>query len=204
LLLPPLPPGTGSVRGVVLDEDGKPVAGATVFAAGTAYKPSAVSNDEGQFLLQGLAPGNWGLLAYKKSHGYPANFFAFFSSTGNVQVPSVDVVGGKVTEKVTVRLGPKAAYLNFEITDETGKPLGASASFTRPDMAAGGEFKSSVGAKEKFLVPPVPFRLELQAEGCEPWDYGGSDWKSDKGLIKLKPEESLILPVRLRCANLPK
>jgi carboxypeptidase family protein len=101
------PAGTGSVRGVVLDEDGKPVAGATVFAAGTAYKPSAVSNDEGQFLLQGLAPGNWGLLAYKKSDGYPANFFAFFSSTGNVQVPSVDVAGGKVTENATVRLGPQ-------------------------------------------------------------------------------------------------
>jgi hypothetical protein len=33
---------------------------------------------------------------------------------------------------------------------------------------------------------------------------GGSDWKSDKGLIKLKLGESLILPVRPRCANRPK
>jgi hypothetical protein len=195
---PAVPAATGSARGIVLDEEGKSVAGATVFAAGTPYKPSTLSNEAGKFLLEGLSPGNWGLLAYKKADGYPPNFFAFFSA-GPAQVPAVEVAAGKIAENVIVRLGPKAAYLNFDIADQSGKSVSAAATFTRPDMEGNGDFGSSVGANERFLVPPIPFRLTVESQGCEPWHYGGGDWRSDRGLIKLRPGETQNLPVRLRC-----
>jgi hypothetical protein len=49
-----------------------------------------------------------------------------------------------------------------------------------------------------MLVPPVPFRLTVQADGYEPWHYGGKNWARKAGLITLKSGQTLSLAVRLQ------
>ena len=50
------------------------------------------------------------------------------------------------------------------------------------------------------MVPPVPFRLSVEAKGYATWHYGGEGWQGKAGLIVLKSGESLSLTVPLKAA----
>ncbi len=201
-----IPKTTCGASGVVLDEGGQPVPGATVFLAGTvALNGRTQADSEGRFLLKGFSPGDWGFMAYKESAGYPYNFAAFFSNPGE-QFPTIHVAPGALAENVVIRLGIKAATLVFELSDEAGEPVNAPASaiFNRPDMPEVGEYNAgNIASKEKLLVPAVPLRLTVEAEGYEPWHYGGEEWKTDKGQILPSSERTVAVTVRLRQAEKP-
>jgi hypothetical protein len=51
------------------------------------------------------------------------------------------------------------------------------------------------------MVPPVPFRLTVEAAGYEPWHFGGENWQGNGGLINLKSGQSLTLDIRLKRAQ---
>lgn len=194
------PPSTGSVQGTVLDGEGKPLAEATVFVGTHTNAPSTKTDAEGNFMLSGVPAGNVGLNAYKESDGYPYNMFSFYLTPGE-QLPKFDLAAGQTVKGVIVHLGPKAAYLKFDITDEDGKPVGAGASFSRPDLGQFGDYQTSIPANRVVLVPPVPFRLTIAAKGYEPWHYGGERWRGREGLIALKSGETLNLAIQLKKAE---
>jgi hypothetical protein len=148
-------------------------------------------------VLSRLPVGNIGLLAYKENDGYPYSMFSFLMMPGE-QVARFDVVAGETTKNVVIRLGVKAAYLKLEVTDEYGQPVEASLSFSRPDLGKYGDYRRSAGANDVILVPPVPFRLTVQAKGFQPWRYGGEHWEENAGLITLSSEQTLALTVRLK------
>ena len=194
---PPQSPKLGAARGIVLDQAGKPVPGATVFVAGavTVLRPSALTDDNGEFLLKNIS-GDLGLLAFKKADGYPFNFAAFFSNPGE-QFPSIHAVPGTVTENVVIRLGTKAATLKFAISNDDGQTINnAAATFTRPDMPDIGEYHTRIVSDGKMLVPAVPLRLKVDADGYESWYYGGEEWLTDKGLIV--PHSGQVSTVRIQ------
>jgi hypothetical protein len=56
---------TGIIRGVVVDDAIRPVAGATIAARGPAAEASTTSTGEGLFGFEGLAPGTWFLTVEK-------------------------------------------------------------------------------------------------------------------------------------------
>ncbi len=187
---------SGSARGVVLDNEGKPVAGATVFLEGAVRSPFGRCDAEGKFLITGFS-GRWVLRAFKKEDGYPYNFFAFFASSGE-QFPWVDVLPGKVTENVIIRLGAKAATIKFDIVNDSGAPVGAVASFSRPDMPEIGTFGPKVSSADSMLVPATALRIAVEADGYKTWHYGDADWQTDKGLIHPRSGETLKLSIQLQ------
>ena len=198
-------PNFGSIEGTVVDQSGKPVAGATVEAR-VDPEPRrrnlfTTSDSAGRFVLRDIPSGDTYLYAHKESEGYPDTFFAFFK-TDDLSMVSVKVNGGQATQGVTIRLGGKAAYLSIEMSDENGTRLPGQLIFTRDDDEYGRYQKGTIGA-ETIMVPPVPFRLtaEAQAPGYLPWHYGGENWQSDSGLIKLKSGQSLDLNIRLKRAQ---
>ena len=73
----------GRVNGVVRDEDGEPIKGATVTAQSTAIGVSytASTDEKGRFILLGLRPGEWAFIA-----GAPG--FAASGSRTNVRAAS--------------------------------------------------------------------------------------------------------------------
>jgi hypothetical protein len=186
---------TGGASGVVLDAKGKPLAGATVFLEGALHSPSAVTDSEGRFLIRGFS-GDWGLSAYKEADGYPYNFAAFLHTPGE-QFPYIHVVPGQVTGNVVIQLGPKPATIRFDVKDEHGRLLSARAVFSRPDMPQISDYIEIV-SNNSVLVPAVPLRLVVQAEGYEDWHFGGAGWKTPNSLIRLKPAETLTLPIQLQ------
>lgn len=191
---------TGGARGVVVDQNGKPVVGATVFLAGAIGRaPRTLTDTQGRFLLKGFS-GDWGLIAFKEEDGYPNNFPAFFQNPGE-QFPYIQVDPGAVTKDVTIRLGRRAAILKFDLSDDGGKLLGASAFFTRPDLPDIGEYRTEIRPNEKMLVPAVPLRLTVKADGYEVWHYGGEDWETDRGLMVPVSGESLTVFIRLKAVQ---
>jgi hypothetical protein len=190
-------PHDGLVLGVVLDDKGMPVADATVFVGTIARGPSTHTDAEGKFVLGGIPPGVVGLHAYKKSDGYPYDIFAFFDMPGEKR-PYFEVKEGKTTAGIVIQLGARAAYLSLDIADESGNPIETSLTLTRPDLGKYGDYKTSAGAHQTLMVPPVPFRLQVEADGFRPWHYGSDEWLTDKGLIKLNSGATLNLSIRLR------
>ncbi len=190
-------PATGSAEGVVVDAEGKPLAGATVFVGTLLNAPRTTTDTEGRFILKGLPPGKIGLMAYKESDGYPYNMFSFYSMPGGPP-PRFDVTAGETVRSVVIRLGAKAAYLKLEVTDESGALVNAGLSFSRPDLGRYGDYRRSAEANDVILVPPVPFRLTIEAKGYQPWHYGGERWRDSDGLIALKSAETLTLSIRLK------
>ncbi len=187
------------VEGVVVDGEGKPLPDATV----TSYtRAKGVARDVMQYQVNGngefslrLPEGKVWLSAHKDSEGYPYAFFAFYLMPGQ-EFPTIEVKPGETTKGVVVRVGVKAAHLNYEVVDEDGKPVLGGFVFTRLDQAE--PYSTSALAKGDLLVPPAPFRATFEAKGYKPWHYGGDKWRGKEGLISLTSGEVLNLRIRLR------
>lgn len=189
----------GRVEGVVLDGEGKPLPGATVTsylpAAGAARDVNQYQADrDGRFSLL-LPQGKAWLSAHKDSDGYPYAFFAFYITPGQ-QFPTVEVKPGETTKGVVVRVGAKAAHLNYEVVDQDGKPVLGGFVFSRLDQKE--PYQRSAAAKDDLLVPPAPFRAAFEAKGFKTWHYGGDKWRGNDGVISLKSGEALTLTIRLQ------
>lgn len=188
---------TGIVEGVVVDGDGKPLAGATVFIGTVTRGPRALTDAVGRFRLDNVPPGLVGLDAFKESDGYPYDMFSFYIMPG-AQLPTFNLAPGETRGSVVIRLGAKAAYLKLQVRDDSGNALKPSLSFSRPDLGQFGDYQRSYGENALIPVPPVPFRLTVQEEGYDPWHYGGDAWQTHGGLIELSPGQTLALSIALR------
>jgi hypothetical protein len=182
---------SGSVSGVVLDDEGRLISGATVYALPEKdmRKQLRTTTDErGRFLLEAIPAGGVYVDAYKESEGLPYNYFAFFKTTERTPV-KVDVQEGSVTTGVVIQVGPKAGYLTVTIPDQDGIVLeqGATLVFTRDDIP--GPYKVGVKLPHSMLVPPVPFRFSIEVDGFESWS---------SEIITLRPSEALKTVVSLK------
>jgi hypothetical protein len=191
----------GSASGVVLDDAGKPLADATVYALPAedmTHQIRGTSDSAGRFVLEGLPAGTVYIDAYKESDGYPYNMFSFFKVPGANTPVSMKVVAGKATGNIVLHLGQRSAYLQLDVSADEGAPAGGALLFDRLDIP--GPYIRGVLANDKIMVPLVPFRLTFQAEGYLPWHYGGESWQTGAGLIKLKSGETLHLAIRVKRA----
>jgi hypothetical protein len=197
-----------TIEGVVLGQDGKPLPDAKVWALpeqDMRYPITTTSDAAGTFTLRSIPPGGVYVLAFNESEGYPYPFYAFYRTKNDRTSVKVEAKPGAVTSGVILQLGPKAAYLKVDATDEKGVPVQVGYQLDRDDTP--GPYSTSVPSdprlvgvgfiKGVMLVPPVPFRLTVVANGYEPWHYGGANYAGKDGLITLKSGQTLTLTVRL-------
>jgi len=182
---------SGSVSGVVLDDEGRLISGATVYALpekDMRKQLQTTTDQRGRFLLEAVPAGGVYVDAYKESEGLPYNFFAFFKTTDRTPV-KVDVQEGSATTGVVIQVGPKAGYLTLGIMDQDGMMLEQEATlvFTRDDMP--GPYKQGVKLPHSMLVPSVPFRFSIEVDGFESWS---------SEIIRLRPAEVLNMVVTLK------
>lgn len=190
----------GTITGTVVDETGKPVAGAKVHIA---QKDVLVihqivqyheTDDGGHFRISHVPWGTYVVVAGKESAGYPAPVFASFYS--NYAMPNVTLAEDFPSADIIVKIGPKAGILDLEpVTDEaTGKEI-RSASVTLRRAANPDSFLSASTTQGRVFVPAfAEVLIEISAEGYKLWPSPG---QAAEGKINLKPEEVRKLRVTL-------
>jgi hypothetical protein len=180
------------IEGSVRDLQGTPISGATVYAYNTArmtgrfIRLTTSSQSDGKFVIHDVAPGSYRVHAYKETDGYADTFFAFFGTNNKNAWRGVEVSKGHTTV-VALVLGPKYGKLKVSIRNERDSPISGELSFRKVDDPASA-YNLGVNADSEVLVPPVPFRFEVSAEGFRRWQ---------SEILRPRPGETLKVTVHL-------
>jgi hypothetical protein len=196
----------GTISGTVLDEHGQPFKGVKVCTYMTDAPPRskeargdcAVTTDEaGQFRIEHMAMGRFGVEAIKPEDGYIA-----FAGTSVREF--VALTPSESSAIVVLKLGPKPGVLLPSVKDElTGQPI---TSFQlswkildsdHPNSSYSGGQTLEQGDK-RALVPPEKFLLlTISASGYKEWTYHDPSDSSRPASIRLQPGEEKELLVEL-------
>jgi len=188
---------TGTVSGVVLDETGKPVEGASVHVAelGPFYGHRILqiheTDSKGRFSIDDLKWGSYAVLVGKEEAGYPDQKIAFYS---NLAVPTVTLNPEFPTADVKVKLPPKAGRIEITtvVDASTGKKI-ETATMTLHRLGTPFLITASAGS---ILVPSdTEISIEVEAPGYQRWPAVD---EKDSNRLRLKPLEIRKLQVKLQ------
>jgi hypothetical protein len=198
----------GTIKGVVVDESGKPIRGAEVHIAenkpfyGHRLIQMYETDSTGQFVIPNVPWASYVVMAGKEEANYPDTKLAFYS---NLAVPTVTLAPSFPTANVKVQLGPKAGTLEIEsVVDAlTGKKiLTASVTLRRVQNPEFYIMTSATGGH--ILVPSLTdIAIEVSAPGYKLWPSKEAA-NDTTAQIRLKPEEIYKLQVRLAPETNPK
>ena len=195
----------GTISGTVLDEHGQPFKGVNVCTYMTSAPSGSkeargdcpVKTDEaGQFRIDHVAMGTFGVEAIKPEDGYIA-----FAGTSVKQF--VTLTSSQSSAKVVLKLGPKAGVLLPSVKDKfTGQPVtDFQVSWTILDS----DEASSMSGGETFgqetmrtIVPPEKYLvLTISARGYKKWIYHDPSDPSRPAFIRFQAGEEKELLVEL-------
>lgn len=174
----------GTVQGRVVDELGKPLSGARVYAEPVEVKDHpmgklrfATTNDQGEFILEEVAPGVNVICASKEEDFYPDTGAAALAVDLSA-LPRVQVEEGKTTPTVTVHLTKGGKLVGSILDSLNGEPVKNSR--IRLSRSDDTRLYTSTGPDERgrfdFVVPSKSFRLQVTAPSYKTWssdDHGG-------------------------------
>ena len=191
------------IEGKVINAAGDIVAGADVFAeldrAGATRILTDVSDKDGNFSITIGELGQYTISGSKEEDGYPLTVSGFHQAVSLDQIPKLNITERKTVSNVVLQLGEKAAIIEGVIKDGlSGEPV-RTASLTlrrtdNPDLLYRTSTDEMRPGKFKLAVPTVPFDVEVESMGYEPW----ISRNSQKEPIKLNRGESRSFIVNLR------
>ena len=116
-----LPTG-GTIKGVVLDPHGKPIAGVCVFST-SEFGGQAVTKSDGSYKLPQLSSGDY-FVGYQGGCGNRGSVapLAYKSDPTFFGPTTISVTAGKVTNGINVRLRP-GGTITGRVTDQAGNPV---------------------------------------------------------------------------------
>jgi hypothetical protein len=147
---------SGVVRGIVLDENGHPVAAASVIAypanRGFTHADRFSKRASGLFTHKDLTFGKYAIVAQKPSAFYSNTYSAF--SAGDVLPPVIELNPDRPTATITVKLPGKAAAVVLDIRDATtGQLVTACVKFSRNSDTNKWIVTTSIEDAPRVLVP---------------------------------------------------
>jgi hypothetical protein len=170
----------GEIKGVVINQSGDAVPGATVYIVPQNISfddvsPRSVQSDkEGEFDLHGgLKLGAYKIYSRKEADAYPDRSDAFYADS-SIEPPKVELTDDKPFASVTVTMGEKASVLTGRIVDaDTGTPMKANLVFIDPDgnhhsILADGKYRVLLPVGEDISVMLMPMSPEYRTETIPP------------------------------------
>src|ERR1017187_5386828 len=196
-------PDTGTVNGMVTNEDGKTVAGATVYAYPidrpiVGIIPHNITDASGHFEIKGLSWGLYAVSGAKADEGYPEMLSAFF--TRNQVMQKVTLAPETSTATLTVQLGPKAGRLTGTVTDGlTSAPLSPCARFSWASEANNYLLGTGLVTSDfNTLIPSSTGVLwKVWLDGYKPWYYPGTSDESAATTLRLQAGQVISIAIRL-------
>jgi len=191
-------PVDGRISGTVVNEDGKPIPGATVYVSEEASSlvdaNSVVARTDvaGRFDFgRKLKHGVYEIYGRNEKAGYPDPTSKFYQPL-NFSPQKVQLFGDHPAERVTVQLNEKAAILAGRVFDaDTGRPLKAGVGFTNLRTEAG----HSVLADGKFQTL-IPANTDVYVMVQE-MDRDHAYWPLFTTKVTLKPGQEMDIEVPL-------
>jgi Carboxypeptidase regulatory-like domain len=188
----------GSIQGTVVDYDNQPVAGAQVYPitgpAGTGSSNSALTNADGRFRLESLAPGIYTLSVSKVSDGYADPSQRFYSVT-NRATASISVSAATQASAIMLQMGRRCGTLHVLAEDAvTHRPLQQVTYTLRVANSPNDMLQGDKAIPADFLVPPVDVTVEFFAKGYSNWRYS----ENGHDFLTLRPGESRTLQVEMQ------
>ncbi|HVR23226.1 MAG TPA: carboxypeptidase-like regulatory domain-containing protein [Candidatus Polarisedimenticolia bacterium] len=191
-------PVDGRISGTVVNEDGKPVPGATVYVSEEASSlvdansVAARTDSGGRFDFgRKLKHGVYEIYSRKEKDGYPDPTSKFYQPL-NFSPQKVQLFGDHPAEKVTVQLQEKAAILAGKVFDaNTGQPLKAGIGFTKLRTQAG-HFVLADGKFRALIPADTDVYVMVQEVGRD-----HADWALFTTKVTLKPGQKMDIEVPL-------
>jgi hypothetical protein len=193
---------TGSICGVVQDENGAPASFVKVVAIygapDTGLLPSGKTNSTGHYCVDNLAPGTYVMSAADPEKGYPEMGSIFYS----VQrpTPEVHIAIGNLKGHADWRIPYKAGFVEVALTDaRTGKPIiPMFFNLVLQSSPKNGFIRGSSRSTAALLVPPNEnIYFTVSAPGYREWPADGTKRK----LLNLLPGRTERLVIALQPLN---
>jgi hypothetical protein len=196
---------TGSILGKVVNDKGEPVVDAEVRFVQVGHivetPPVAESDENGQFVIDGLRPGTYRIHASKIDEGYPYTFSSFYQDDWNLP-PYVTVVSDEVTRDVVLHIHKDGWLKGTIVSDSTNQPVNeADITLRRADdphvFHSTGLNRATKKSAFRILVPTVPFIIEVRALGYQTWTYHEDDAATQRSTLKVERDATKNLTIRL-------
>src|SRR5260370_19595332 len=112
---------TGTIEGVVLDGNNKPLKAASVYAdnlslPGPGRLHTVQTDDQGHFVVDDVYPGDIVVSAFKEADMY-GRVDSKFNMPEGESVPRFELKPGEVFKGIVIRLGKKAGRLQLRVLD---------------------------------------------------------------------------------------
>ena len=187
------PQTSGTIKGVVIDAQDRPIANASVSAPRHTDQPASrndrtdiISDQEGRFVFSGVAPGTYTVFAFKEPQYPDSSFFGISEAYAKGARRTMTVEAGQTIDGVVLKLDPKHSLLKIFVKDEMGDGFGAGFTFTSKSSHHSFRTGGSVdGKSERWMPPNISFGLTVEAPGHQ----------AQKFDIELKPDEPFELEV---------
>jgi len=200
--------GGGTVEGVVVDPDNKPIKDASVYADNlslpSAARPhTALTDAQGHFVVDGVLPGHIVMRAFKEADKYPMISGTFDEPIGEKTNPELEMKVGDDFKGIVIRLGPKAGFLRFRVVDaNTNEPIkGITFQMCRGDHPSDRRycmFGSARGDSTWFVPAFAPISVNVSAPNYGDWSY--RDMAAKSPYIALAPGEDRTLTMKLQAS----
>ncbi|HEY1218073.1 MAG: carboxypeptidase-like regulatory domain-containing protein [Bryobacteraceae bacterium] len=200
----PSDPRRGRLEGFVQDENGQPLAGATVRATPTGVilatiVPNTRTDAKGRFALAGLLPVHTYLHAGKEDAFYPNTSYPVWNAgAGSAEV---DVPEGGEISGILLKVAP-AARVEVKATDAgTGAAI-HSVGFHIERDGSPERWMDGGHIGDWTLVPTEPIRLRVDARGYEPAWYSEGNAGGQASPLRLAARQVLTIAIQLSPAKI--
>jgi hypothetical protein len=196
-----------SVEGIVLDQRGDPVEGATVYAESISRplhgrRATSTSDSQGHYLLANVWPDQKPvtIYAYKFAEFYGDPSICCYRSPSAL-FPQLMLKPGESVHSVVVRLGEKAAVIEVKILDvQTHEPLQSALVFVCTSGNPNDCMGRSVSSQDEVFVLPGSVSFSVQAPKYTEWKY--SDPSAGTSFMLISSGEIRSMLVEMEKAKL--